>query len=142
VDVGPTALALLGIAPAAPKAGVSLAPLMKGAPAARSSVIAELRGALDWRRVDAIVTEDWKFTQHRVTGDSLYDLAADPGELRDVSEERPKIANRLRAELRRQISASLKRGAAVDSDAVAPIDPRLQKQLEALGYADPPESAR
>jgi choline-sulfatase len=140
VDVAPTALELLRIEPQPPKAGVSLVPLLQGASTPRSAVIAELRSALDWKRIDAVVTDGWKLTQHRVHGVSLYDLASDPNEQHNVAAARPRITKQLQAKLRSQIIASRKRGETVKTAPVAPLDPLLRQQLEALGYADPPES--
>lgn len=58
----------------------------------------------------------------------LYDVDADPGQVRDLAAERPRDARRL---LRDLLAFRPKpRGATSE----APLDPELQKRLEALGY--------
>jgi choline-sulfatase len=138
VDVAPTALELLRIAPPPVKAGISLVPLLNGRPLVRPPIIAELRSALDWRRVDGIVTRGWKLTHHRVLGLSLYNLITDPDERLNLASAKPAVTMRLRAEMQRRIAAARLRGEAMKSLPAEPIDPLLQQQLEALGYAEPP----
>jgi arylsulfatase A-like enzyme len=139
VDVAPTALELLDVAPLPVAAGVSLVPALHGEAVTRPPILAELRSALDWRRVDAVVDRDWKLLHHRVRGFSLFELANDPGEQRNVAAEFPAQVKRLRGTLRGLRSEAAKRGGAVEATPADPLDPDVRRQLEALGYAEPPE---
>ena len=76
--------------------------------------------------------------EHRVRGLSLYDLAADPGEQRNIAATRPGVVKRLHGELQALKLASHRRGKTVDAAPAAPLDPELSRQLEALGYAEEP----
>jgi choline-sulfatase len=138
VDVAPTALELLGVEALPPAAGVSLVPALRGEAVARAPVLAELRSALDWRRVDAVVDGDWKLLHHRAHGLSLFDLSQDPREQRNLAAEFPAEVKRLQGRLRRLRAEAAQRGAAVEATAAVPLDPELQRQLEALGYSEPP----
>jgi len=138
VDVAPTALELLRIAPAPARAGVSLVPLLEGERLPRPPIVAELRSALDWRRIDAVITRGWKLTYHRVAGLALFDLRNDPGEQHNVAALRPEVARAMRAEMQRRIGAAQERGKSVADSPAPPLDPELRRQLEALGYADGP----
>jgi len=138
VDVAPTILELLDVSPLPPAAGASLVPALHGETVVRPPILAELRSALDWRRVDAVIDDRWKLMEHRVRGISLYDLAADPGERRNLAATRLGVAKRLRGELQALRFASRRRGKTVDAAPAAPLDPELIRQLEALGYAEEP----
>jgi arylsulfatase A-like enzyme len=139
VDVAPTALELLGLSPLPPAAGVSLVPAMRGAPFERPMpILADLRSALDWRRAFALVAGSWKLMEHRTKGAELYDLASDPGERKNLAAERPQITQRL-LWIRRTVSASaVTRGEAVREVPEIPLDPELERRLEALGYVEGP----
>jgi len=93
IDIAPTVLDLLGIpAPAGFHGRSRLAP---GAGVARffTDHSAWLMGLRDGR---------WKFIHDADTGrDQLFDLAADPGETRDVAARHPELAARYRADLQR-----------------------------------------
>jgi arylsulfatase A-like enzyme len=138
VDVVPTILELLDVSPLPPGPGVSLVPALYGETVVRPPILAELRSALDWRRVDAVIDDRWKLTEHRVRGIALYDLAADPGERRNIAAARPDVAMRLRGELQTLKSASRRRGKAIEVAPDIALEPELSRQLEALGYAEEP----
>ena len=138
VDVAPTILELLDVSPLPPASGSSLVPALHGEAVVRPPILAELRSALDWRRVDAVIDGRWKLMEHRVRGISLYDLAADPGERRNLAATRPGVAKRLYGELQALKLASRGRGETVDAAPAAPLDPELSRHLEALGYAEGP----
>jgi choline-sulfatase len=142
VDVAPTVLELLDVSPLPPGAGASLVPALRGEPLARPPILAELRSALDWRKVDAVIDDRWKLMAHRTRGLSLYDLAADPGERRNVAAEEVAVAKRLRGELRALKLAARQRGEAVEAAPAAPLDPELGRQLEVLGYVEEPAEER
>ncbi|MEZ5429704.1 MAG: hypothetical protein R3F31_00685 [Verrucomicrobiales bacterium] len=79
-----------------PRDGVSLKPLFTGETGARSHPIPfrhQGRAALVDNRYK-LLTENLEKGVYR-----LYDLEADPRETRDISQEKPEIANRLRGAL-------------------------------------------
>ena len=156
VDLLPTALQLLRV-PAPPDLalpGRSLLPLAIGTTGEGASedeerfVFSSARAVshrhgdrgytLDLeRRIQSIRSRRWKLIRYprepATEGDyyELYDLASDPGELRDVAEQHPEIVETYRARLE-----------AWDPDLGArrspatPPDARLQRQLRELGYVD------
>jgi hypothetical protein len=96
-----------------------------------------------------LTTERWKLFEIHHRGDGirhlLFDLAADPFELTDVSARQPEVVAQLAAELasafeqQRQRGNRLRKGEAL---ATGPADPRLREQLEALGYVEDDPSPR
>ncbi len=92
IDIAPTVLELAGIARPAEMEGRSLVPLFRGAPAPwRSSFVIEYFTDTVFPRVlnmgyQSVRTERWKYIRYReLKGmDELYDLRADPYELRNV----------------------------------------------------------
>jgi hypothetical protein len=63
----------------------------------------------------------------------LYDLAADPGETRDLAAERPAELRRLLADLRRFRAAG--EAAAAEARGVE-LDEKIEEELRALGYVE------
>jgi choline-sulfatase len=137
VDVTPTLLDLLGRPPLAGADGASFLPLARGEkPRAVPTAIIEF---LDGRRV--VRVGSWKLVVTAAAGQELHDLAADPGERTDLAASAviarrlceihlgealavPNKAQRLHGVGdRRQFEAGEAR-----------IDPRMRRQLEALGY--------
>jgi arylsulfatase len=98
-----------------------------------------LEGAGGYRY--ALTTQRWKLFQIQHQGGEvrhlLFDLEADPFELTDVAPNHPEVVARLAAQLedllarQRERGLSLREGEALPA---SPADPRLQEQLEALGY--------
>ena len=79
----------------------------------------------------AIRRGDWKLVLDRFSGElALYDLAADPAERDDVSEQRPEVVRQLRADL----DAFMARPAVAESRVLDGVEPRELEQLRALGY--------
>jgi arylsulfatase A-like enzyme len=76
IDIAPTVLALLGLAPAAGFQGSDLTPLAGG----RAEPVRLAVSNLDGGNVTAIRSPQWK-----LVGSHLFDLAHDPGETHDVS---------------------------------------------------------
>jgi arylsulfatase A-like enzyme len=79
----------------------------------------------------AIVVDQYKYILTIDSGtEELYDLAQDPGELRDLAAEKPELVQRLRVLLERQRSAGL--------PAAEVLEPELTEEelsmLSALGY--------
>jgi arylsulfatase A-like enzyme len=85
------------------------------------------------QRTHALTTKDWKYWRLSDAPDRLYHLAEDPLETRNVIEEWPEDAARLRARLDELLAvARSKPGIEVSDD----IDPALRARLRALGYAE------
>ncbi len=129
VDVMPTVLDLLGIAP---PAGLDGASLLR--PAERAS-FAHL--ALQNRRMNSVNRRGWKL----ILDDSpfprgrpiqLYRLADDPRETIELAGERP-FERELLSQLMRSFELRLARGVRAAGEEVE-IPEELRRQLEALGY--------
>jgi arylsulfatase A-like enzyme len=138
VDLLPTVLDLLGIAAPAGLEGRSL----------RGTIAAWLRGAaagpappvfaylhLDGAPRASVHRGHFKL-MHRLDGGRLvsprlFDLASDPGETRDLSRERPALAQELAALLRQRLRTAEEHGLVPER---AVIDEETRRRLEALGY--------
>jgi arylsulfatase A-like enzyme/tetratricopeptide (TPR) repeat protein len=127
-DVAPTLLSLLGLPPLAGADGVALAGLGSGRePAAEPAYLETWQPwtSYGWAPLRAVRDRRWKLIA--APRPELYDLAADPGETRNlVDDERP-VARRLQAVLREVES----RPAATAATAT---DPEAAARLRALGY--------
>jgi arylsulfatase A-like enzyme len=98
LDLFPTALAAAGVdaSPGKPLAGRNLLPLMKGETKARPHQTLYWKTNRPW----AVRDGDLKLVGGNAGqdgGPALFDLAADPGETRDLAKERPEEAERLLA---------------------------------------------
>ncbi|MFP5287832.1 MAG: sulfatase, partial [Thermoanaerobaculia bacterium] len=131
VDVMPTVLDLLGLAPPPGIRGRSLAPLLAGRSEAEGCeavpVIAESPAygpdskAVVWKRRKLVV---------RGGEELLFDLRQDPGENRNLAGSQPELAAALRAILDRELAGA---AAAGKSDPMR-LDEETRRQLKALGY--------
>lgn len=151
IDIAPTLLDLAGVAAPPELPGASLLPVIGGGPAPPRESLAWLRHpAFD---VAAIRDGNWKWLRHEgaprdvtsgVPGipgaagvggvgepaEALYDLAADPGEGRNLLDAEP--ARRRALALR--VKAARARFARHESPGEVAIDPELDAELRALGY--------
>lgn len=143
-DLVPTLLDLLGVGCGAAPCdfdGRSVRPLVEGgAPDGRiatSETLDDLAayGASPLRDQALFAVNDGRFKlidhyeKGRRVRSLLFDLATDPGELRDLADARPDVRRRLQEHLDGL-------GAVVESVPTAPLDPRTRRHLEALGYGD------
>ncbi len=135
VDILPTVLDALGLEVPEGVQGRSLAPELAAGerpPAAEPGVLyAETlspRLGYGWGELRALYSGDRKY----VFGPrpELYDLDADPRELRDLSGAEPETAERMQ----RQLSRFLRDHAAGDLDAAVEMDEETRNKLMALGY--------
>ena len=140
VDLLPTCLDWLGIAPPRELDGLSLVPLWREPGATLPERALLLEGDRDPPGPTArvMVTGDdlavrrgnWKLFFDPTTGTRrLYDLATDPGERVDLAPAQPEVVERLAADL----AALLERR--VTSGAAAPLDAQDLEKLRDLGYA-------
>jgi len=103
IDVLPTILELMGIAPHPALQGESLAWNGVGGARHEAAVFLNIQG---WKHADAIVCMPYKLVFDPQTEESsLYDLEADPGELRDIALRNPNITVALERVLLAQLDA-------------------------------------
>ena len=89
------------------------------------------------RRLMAIVDRGYKLILDRTQDRAyLFDLNTDPGEVHDISSERPELVHQLETRLRLWVKTESSRyqpWTLADQEA---LDPEVRRQLRALGYAD------
>lgn len=132
VDLAPTVMDLMGLESPPRANGVSLVPLMAGGEAEPRSIVAETYRPEAYSDKRALVRDGFKYI-HSWTDDreweELYDLSADPGELRDLSKIEVERLAAMRAALQNRL---LK---AVAADVVeADLSTAEIERLRALGY--------
>ena len=134
VDIVPTALDLLGVAPLDDIHGVSLEPLLTDevydlalTGYGEATRIASTFGLSPLRFLQH---GRWKYI-HKVSPE-LYDVVSDPGETQNLAESQPEKLEELRARLEKLVEE----GSAGRNDAVVPVTTQVRSQLRALGYVD------
>lgn len=129
VDILPTVLDALALEPPAGLPGRSLLPLASGGgdPPPQTSYFEALSGMLNrgWAPLRGVIHERFKYVDLPIP--ELYDLAADPGEQRNLAATEPKQLERLR-----ELLASLRR--AERSLAREQESAATRERLQALGY--------
>jgi len=132
VDLAPTLLRLLDLAPPPEMTGRDLRLALRGERLPPEPLYAEsLFGRLNcrWSSLRAWTTGDWKLIDGSRA--ELFDLAADPGERNDRAvEEAPRVA-RMRADLRAALTKLAPGG---DQARTAAITPEQEGMLKSLGY--------
>ena len=130
VDLMPTVLDLLGLPPGDGVEGQSVVRLMTGA--VREMGLAAYAEAVypryhyGWSDLRSLTAERFKFID--APRPELYDLAQDPGETRNLYDQRRPLADRMAAILRTADSK------AVAVTPAADVDPDTRARLAALGY--------
>ncbi len=104
LDVLPTVVDAMRLPPHPAHQGESVAHLREDGPAGkRTAVFLNIQG---WKHYEGVVCYPYKLVADPDTGGSeLYDLARDPGELRDLAAQKPAIVAALRETLRAQMDA-------------------------------------
>jgi arylsulfatase A-like enzyme len=141
IDIVPTILDLAGL-PADPQAeGKSLRPLLRGERPTGDRwdyAFTESGFALDYQR--SITSERYKLVYVPDAGNrrimqgrelELYDLEADPGETRNVIDERPEVAALLKRQLWRWMANG---GPVAPPPAEVRVEGQAEEQLRSLGY--------
>lgn len=128
VDVAPTMLALLGLPPLADADGTSLEPVLAGREAPELAAHLETLHpwlTYGWAPLRALRTAERKLVA--APRPELYDLVADPGEERNLHDERPDEVRALGETLARLDAVPAVTGARAE-------DEDVRAALEALGY--------
>jgi arylsulfatase A-like enzyme/Tfp pilus assembly protein PilF len=139
VDVVPTVLDLLGEPPLEVD-GISLVAAMRGEPTPSRALFAESFAPLldfGWSSLRSVRREGMKFIAAPTP--ELYDLAADPGETRNVLASRSAEGTDLGALAERYSAAEF--SGASDKEAPSAADAEARRRLEALGYVSGGRSA-
>ena len=86
MDLLPTVCDLTGVPVPNGVDGLSLRPILnQRAPSVRESLVVEYYGKQAWRvPIRMLRTPRWKYVRYVSYGEELYDLSADPGELRNL----------------------------------------------------------
>ncbi|HVG08234.1 MAG TPA: sulfatase-like hydrolase/transferase [Thermoanaerobaculia bacterium] len=141
IDMLPTVLDLAGLKPAPDAQGKSLRRLLEGDKVGGTRwayAFAESGYAENYQR--SITTERYKLIWVPDLDDrrimrgreiELYDLETDPGETRNLVDERPKVAALLENRLRLWIKAG---GAAAGAPPAVSLDSTTEEHLRSLGY--------
>jgi arylsulfatase A-like enzyme len=135
IDVLPTTLSLLGLAPHAGLDGRDLSPLLRGE---ASEVFREriLFGESNHNNEKPTVKRSARYRNFKLVRDMLlgtmrlYDLDRDPEERIDVKEEHPEMADMLLARLEQLETAE----APMEDRLLPALDPDEADRLRALGY--------
>ena len=131
VDVLPTVAEVAGLHTPEAVQGRSLLPLLRGESFEERPVIAETLYPelhFGWSALAAL--QDRRFQFIRSSEPELYDLAADPGQERNLVQDRAEVLNRMTAELELQ----LERLSCGGLDASSTPDAATIARLQALGY--------
>ncbi len=136
VDVAPTVLALAGIESSASHDGRSLAAAIRGdaelAPLPLFGIRRLVDEATGWGHGVklSVRTDRWKYIFSSDSPHELYDLAADPGEQRNVLGTQLERATELRGVLEKHVAALPRPHEA------APLSDETRRALQALGYLE------
>jgi tetratricopeptide (TPR) repeat protein len=133
VDLLPTVLELLGVAPPRERAlrGRSLVPAWRGKPIAEEPAYAESLLPLlhyGWSDLRSLREGRWKYIQ--APRAELYDLLRDPSERENLAQAQPARAEAMGAALARRLTTEKQ----ASGEGSASVPPELLEKLGALGY--------
>lgn len=86
----------------------------------------------------SLTSDNWRFISSTDGQRQLFDLGADPHELRDLAESKPEVVANFQAILDRQIALQQARHLKLGGAGVEKIDESLLEDLRALGYVEEP----
>ena len=135
IDVMPTIFAQLGVEPPYPFEGRDLSPVLAG----ESTDDPERYRFSENKGQVAVLQGNWKvvFNQRDPNDFQLFDMAADPGELNDLADERAAVGGRLIRAYQDMVTANANLAALfprAGEDFDATLDEETRRQLRALGY--------
>ncbi len=133
IDVTPTILDYVGLAPVGQFQGLSLRPVLE------RNAGPDFAGRLvpsTWVGYHSAIQGDWKlFVDSHAGGARLFNIATDYAETRDLSAEYPDTAAALRQALEEHIARGRGiRAGFTAADATRMVNPEAQEQLKAMGY--------
>ena len=129
VDVMPTILEYVGLPIPEDLQGRSLLPLLLGEESTPRPVLSQWR----WRKTAVLQDRGWKYIRGR-DKDELYDLAADPGEKRNLASREPDRGRVLREEIEALLAESQSLHDTFHPGGKVEPDARTLRDLKALGY--------
>jgi len=135
IDLFPTVLDLMGVRADQPSSGRSLGPALRGGKVPDEPAFAESLVPLlhyGWSDLRSLRDGRWKYIL--APRPELYDLEADPGELRNLATEQDSRARAMRSGLESQLGNE--RSSPKSADASG-ISPEALERLGALGYVSP-----
>ncbi len=134
-DVAPTVLALAGLAPLQDAEGLDLRAIWQpGAASERLVYVETLAPQLyfGWSPLLGLRSDRFKYI--RAPRPELYELASDPGELRNLAPERPEVVDEFDRALEERLAVAR-------APTTLAADAQTRGQLEALGYLAPSAGA-
>src|SRR5262245_3636095 len=135
IDLFPTVLDLMGVGASQASSGRSLGPALRGGKLADESAFAESLVPLlhyGWSDLRSVRDGRWKYIL--APRPELYDLDADPGELRNLAGEQDARARAMRSGLESQLRKERTSPKSADTSG---ISPDAIERLGALGYVNP-----
>jgi arylsulfatase A-like enzyme/Tfp pilus assembly protein PilF len=132
VDLAPTVLAALGAPVPATMQGASLLPFIGAARPTERPQYAETdypRRAFGWSSLGAYRADRFLYVRSPIR--ELYDSVADPGQAKNLAEQRGAAADRIQAEMDAFRKRTAVEGIAAE---LAPVDAEIAEKLAALGY--------
>lgn len=137
LDLMPSLRELLGLPPREEQQGRSLAALLRGGAAELPEAAHYISGHSRHNGYAALVAGEHKLLLEP-GGARLYDLASDPGELRDLAAQQPERVAGLRARIEELTAEDerrrLARAARVDAETLERAEAETLEQLRELGY--------
>lgn len=128
VGLGPTLTELAGLQPHPDWVGLSLAPTILDGTAETRPVYSEFASSR------MVIDESGLKLLEKKDGVFLFDLQADPGETRNLAEDRPQEVQRLRQVLNRRVRAAVRMGEKFPKEEPRELDQEEIEALKALGY--------
>jgi choline-sulfatase len=131
-DVAPTILEAAGVPRVSAMQGESLLPLLRSPASADRPVYGETqypRRAFGWSPLLSWRADRFLFV--RAPRRELYDIVSDPGEMTNIADARPRVADGIE----RELDQFVRKAASADRESgSAKVDPAVAERLASLGY--------
>jgi len=132
IDIHPTVMEFLHLAPSPEAQGVSLWPLLRQGTHVRSGYsygeTLYPRTYMGWSELRAMRTDGWKYIL--APHPELYDLRRDPGELKNLIAQHPGDADQFQKLIWKIAGTQGK----AENLTTVPLDEKTRRELESLGY--------